>query len=249
MRLRAVLVVIAMVLASACGATATHTAGTPTTAIGSLTSTAVSAGSTAAASPTVSRSSTPPASPTPDPPARAWMIPPTTGIAELDAIIRGVTSGDPTALESSFVVQEGECRTEDAWGLGTILCARGVPDRTKTPFFEVLGSCESASVRIDRASGSGSGGVTIAELATGAVKPPRFLWMVAHARNPAPTNDEYRLYFLNSVVATEGWEIVLNRSWQVTVMGVVTGRACNPTTLARIAQGVAASSDLLIPPP
>ena len=202
---RVALLLVVAVLASACAATEVVPKTTP---LPSATASSIPAiAPTALAStPTVpTRTSTPTRTATPSPqPIRAWDVPPKTGSADVDEIIRAMTTGDVPAVGKilAAMVQTRGCNAGPVRDSGELRCAPGVPDGSRTEVIPVISFCHPSYVTIIANGPSTSERSTLADLAARLATRPKFVWMMFELDGNWGTGT--RLLFLDDRVGANG---------------------------------------------
>ena len=214
--MRVLLFATLVVFASACGASADHPAATPTpsitvtpvtgtptsiastpTAVREATASATATGiATAASTPRVVLTSTA----TPGG-VRVWDVPPITGIAEVDGIIKAMTTGDIAALETyrAGMVQTLPCTTTPN-GSGEVRCLAGTASGTPPRAILYVPGCHGEYWEIATASPSIPGSSTLTELAARITGSAKFVWMMSGRSG----DDHETLLFLDDRVSPKG---------------------------------------------
>jgi hypothetical protein len=240
--LRAALLLVVAMLASACDPNVTPPAATPTATLTAPTPIAPTTASVQLATPTVAPPKNPAAS------VRAWDVPPPSGVPHLDAIVAAMVTANRKALEAYL---EAGTRTEPCTTIvnsGDLICPAGVVTGTPVRFIETAGGCEGIRLRIDPpGSQPDPTGTTIERLAERIAGHPRFLWMAIKSSGP----DSYELYFLDTRgggTSEEGWSFSVNATG-ITSFG--SAKPCGLSAQSQIPEMIRqqTGSTFLVPPP
>ncbi|MGE3856629.1 MAG: hypothetical protein AB7G21_06710 [Dehalococcoidia bacterium] len=241
------LLLLSLLLLAACGATADYpeTTATPSPAATPDPRTPTQIASTptplkGSPSPTVVAATGAAGSTTGGTLMKAWAVPPTTGVANLDELIAAMTSGDTGTLAVHIErgLQTSSC--EPPIFSDARPCAPGVPVGTPRRFISVGLGCHLYSMPVDGPS-------DIARLADTWTRPVTSLAYVTRST----TADRYRLVFLNvrDGSSEAGWMLALEgeRLWFMELQSP--GRICAADNLTEAITYLLSPSTLLVPPP